>query len=172
MIIDYDKLNISLEKELQNELIFIIRDLILSYDEKGLRASGKFADSLKGELINLPNKYELLITGEEYAGAMEHGRSPSTGGDGSLKAIIRQWIDDKKIIPKKGISKDSLAFLITRKIHQEGITVPNQFNKGKVIEDVLIGNGKFENPLERIRSKFNDIYVSNIYSDIVKNLKI
>jgi hypothetical protein len=39
----------------------------------------------------------------------------------TLRQIIRKWIDDKGIIPKGKISKDSLAFLISRKIHKEGI---------------------------------------------------
>lgn len=163
------------EEELQNELLFIIQDLIKSYDTKGLRASGNWANSLVGNVESTPNGYKLTIDGADYSGAMEYGRKPTVKkGNGELKDIIRQWIDDKKIVPKDGISKDSLAFLITRKIHQEGITVPNKYNIGGVISDVVEGNPTlgFKPIKERLQEKFNNIYINNISSEVLKNLKI
>jgi hypothetical protein len=52
---------------------------------------------------------------------LEYGRKPSSPtGNGSLKGIILKWINAKGIIPKDKISKETLAFLIARKIHREG----------------------------------------------------
>ena len=160
------------EQALQEELIYIIQDLIKNYDNLGLRASGEYANSLEGSVNSNPDGYELLIEGSDYAYFMENGRQPTKKkGKGDLKAIIRQWIDDKKIVPN-GISKDDLAFLITRKIHQQGIKVPNKYNKGGVISDVIEGKGGFVSVQDRLQKRFNNIYISSISSDILKNLTI
>lgn len=81
-----------------------------------MNASGRTAESL--EYVITPTGG--AIYGAGYIFALETGRKPTeAGGNGSLRSRIRQWIDEKGITPE-GISKDSLAFLITRKIHQEG----------------------------------------------------
>jgi hypothetical protein len=94
----------------------VIVDIRQSMDVSGVTASGKFNRSLESTV----SSNEVVITGLKYAGAIESGRKPSSGGTGILRALIRSWIDDKGIVPTGGISKDSLAFLITRKIHQDG----------------------------------------------------
>jgi hypothetical protein len=99
----------------------VVFDIKQSMDVSGVTASGKFNRSLDA---NVTDK-EVLVTGLKYAGAIESGRKPSSGGTGILRALIRSWIDDKGIIPTGGISKDSLAYLITRKIHQEGTRLYN-----------------------------------------------
>jgi hypothetical protein len=94
-----------------------ITDIRQSMDSSGVTASGNFNRSL----TYTQTDKELIIEGAAYAGAIEFGRKPSGGGgSGVLKGLIRKWIDDKGITPTGNISKDSLAFLITRKIHQQG----------------------------------------------------
>ena len=94
-----------------------ILDIRASMDTSGVTASGKFNASLTAEIT--PNS--VVVRGARYAGAIELGRKPTSGGGaGVLRGLIRQWIDDKGITPTGNISKDSLAFLITRKIHRQG----------------------------------------------------
>ena len=63
----------------------------------------------------------LRVYANKYIGSLIFGRRPtSAGGTGILKQRIRTWIDDKGITPYGSISKDSLAFIIARKIHKEG----------------------------------------------------
>ncbi len=50
----------------------------------------------------------------------------------SLQDIIREWIDAKAITPQ-GITKNSLAFLIARKIHNEGTLLFQRGGKSGVI---------------------------------------
>jgi hypothetical protein len=86
-------------------------------DSSGVTASGNFNRSL----TYTQTDKELIIEGAAYAGAIEFGRKPSSGGgSGVLRGLIRKWIDDKGITPQGKISKDSLAYLIARKIHQQG----------------------------------------------------
>lgn len=90
-------------------------DLIKAYDAKGMRASGKFADSLEVKVQGLTAQ----LWGEDYAQQLETGRK--SGRFPPIDAI-EQWIKDKGIANKiQGqISISSLAFLIARKIANEG----------------------------------------------------
>jgi hypothetical protein len=102
---------------LQSFAARFIQDLRESMDSSGVTASGKFNRSLKAEI----KPDQLVVTGLRYAGAIELGRKPTSGGgNGELRQAIRSWIDDKGITPTGKISKDSLAYIITRKIHREG----------------------------------------------------
>ena len=101
---------------LQSFAARFIQDLRESMDSSGVTASGNFNKILKATIT--PNT--VVVEGERYAGAIELGRKPTSGGgNGELRKAIRSWIDDKGISPAD-ISKDSLAFIITRKIHREG----------------------------------------------------
>ena len=95
----------------------LISDLRKSLDAAGTTASGKTKDSLNSDITF--DSYKLY--GRKFIFGLEYGRKPSSPtGNGSLKEIILEWIKVKPIIPKDGISQDTLAFLITRKIHREG----------------------------------------------------
>jgi hypothetical protein len=107
-------------------------DLITNYDKLGLRASGKFADSLEYKIQG--NK--LTMYGAYHSIIMEEGRS--SGGFPPLKAI-EEWIEVKKGLPAIFVEKKKqFAFIIARKIAKEGIKVPNEHNAGKVISDVAV----------------------------------
>ncbi|HNQ20433.1 MAG TPA: hypothetical protein PKI46_05170, partial [Bacteroidales bacterium] len=112
-------------------------DLIREYERLGLRASGSYEKEL--EYMISGKKIEMY--GAYHSQFMQSGRSKTEKGPekgkGKLSEIILKWIDDKKITPRGGISKKTLAFLITRKIHREGIKVPNKYNEGGVISNVI-----------------------------------
>lgn len=102
---------------LQSFAARFIDDVRDSMNASGVTASGKFNRSLLADIT--PNT--VVVTGAAYAGAIERGRKPTTkDGDGSLRSLILQWIDDKGIVTQGNISKDSLAYLITRTIHEKG----------------------------------------------------
>jgi hypothetical protein len=93
----------------------IVADLRQSIDASGIRASGNLQNSLRWDLTDK----EFILWGAPYAFTAEFGRGPSQTSGGDLRAEIRKWIDLKGIIPD-GITKDSLAFVITRSIHNKG----------------------------------------------------
>lgn len=107
------------------------KDLIANYDKLGLRASGKFAESLEYEIHG--NKLQMY--GSHHSLFMEYGRG--SGGFPPLKAI-EEWIEVKRGLPAIFVEKKKqFAFIIARKIAREGIKVPNENNAGKVISDVV-----------------------------------
>ena len=111
-------MSLSLDKKTLEEFDKkLIQDLRDSLDAAGTTASGKTKKSLYS--VTGPDSYKLW--GRPFIYGLEYGRKPSSpAGNGSLKDIILEWIKVKPIIPKDGISKETLAFLISRKIHREG----------------------------------------------------
>jgi len=100
---------------LSREFEALKTDLIQAYDAKGMRASGKFAETLEVKVTGLTAQ----LWGENYAQQLETGRK-----SGKFPPIdaIKKWIEDKGIASRiQGeISISSLAFLIARKIAREG----------------------------------------------------
>ena len=112
----------------------IVKDLQNSMSSKGLNASGKTSKSIASKVEETLTKAILTITANRSIGALQHGRRP---GRMPPRDAIREWIDSKPISLTGGMTKDQLAYLIQRKIGREGIKVPNRFNPGGVISDVI-----------------------------------
>lgn len=144
------------------------QDLVNNYNQMGLRASGQWERELEPKTTIEQDKYHAKMLGMNYTYYLEHGRGPSTkkgGGNISLKDAIRKWIDDKGITPN-GITKDSLAYLIARKIHTQGIRVPNAFNKGGLVANVIT-----KERVDELIKGVSFIFVENFKSTILKELK-
>ena len=155
-------------KEYNEWIEEVKNDLIKQYDKMGLRASGKWANSLESKSEILGGKNILTITGEEYTGALVNGRKPTEkeGSGVTLRDIIEDWIEDKGITLNDGISKESLAFLITRKIHNEGIKVPNSFNSGDLISAVMN-----QSRIDSLKTLIGSKYMTDIKTTILNEYK-
>lgn len=105
--------------EIQAKIVDAIKDKqVTKYG--AVNASGKLANSIRFETTN--NGERLVVYAEDYIDYLVYGRSP---GKRPPKDVIRKWIDDKGLEPI-GISKDSLAYLIARKIGNEGTEIYKQ----------------------------------------------
>lgn len=105
-----------------------------------MNASGKTAQSIHYEIT----ENEVRLYGAKHIFALEFGRGPTLGGGTgeSLRDRIRVWIDDKGIEPTPGPngktpSKDSLAFLIARKIHNTGTELFKKGGNSGILSDVI-----------------------------------
>ena len=114
--------------------------IISNYDRDNMRASGSFAKSLRVEVLQQSGLIKGTLHGAHHSLYVDKGRGKTSGGgNGQLREAIKQWIDDKGITPRDNISKDSLAFLISRKIHREGWKPKNSYPNG-VISSVINDN--------------------------------
>jgi hypothetical protein len=119
-----------------------------------VNASGRLAKSVRYDVKNST----LTVYAEQYIGALEFGRK---SGKRPPRDVIRKWIDEKGIIPN-GISKDSLAFLIQRKIGEEGTTIWQQGGSDLV-------SGIFNDALTKeIENDFYNLIASEVSSDVLK----
>lgn len=152
---------------LENEGSDLIIDLIAEYDRLGLRASGQWARSLRKEVSNT----RLAIFGLNYTQQMQNGRAPTSGGgDGSVRAKILEWVRIKGIQPTDPkTTLEQLAFLITRKIHREGIKVPNQYNAGGVVSNVITEE-RIKRIVDKIRFAEAEAVTTEIRNVLVKQL--
>jgi len=121
------------------EAVLLIQDNIrsLPVTKYGpMNASGKTAASVRYEVTEAG----LFLYGIGHIFALETGRGPSTkaggGGGETLLVRIRKWIDEKPLVPTN-ITKDSLAFLITRKIHREGTLLHKMGGKSGILSNVI-----------------------------------
>ena len=119
-----------------------------------VNASGRLAKSVRYDVKNST----LTVYAEQYIGALEFGRK---SGKKPPRDVIRKWIDEKGITPN-GISKDSLAFLIQRKIGEEGTTIWQQGGSDLV-------SGIFNDALTKeIENDFYSLIASEVTSDVLK----
>lgn len=153
----------------------LINDLRTNYKDIGLPASGKWGRSLEQELqlskfeIEKKNKngFSLIIKGQSYTQYLENGRLRNSNQD---KESIRKWVGWagntflKQWVADKGLSIN--PFAVAYKIARLGIKVPNKFNRGGLVADVIT--------LERINSLLkilgSEVKV-NAKSEIIKSLK-
>lgn len=110
-------------------------ELIKEYDARNFRASGKFERDLEAQATDFGG----VLLSAPHVQQMNSGRGPTSGsaatsGGLSLRDAIYQWTKDKGINPERGMKRESLAYLIARKIHREGYSV-----KGRegIVEDVI-----------------------------------
>jgi hypothetical protein len=72
---------------------------------------------------------QIFTTRGSALRSLEVGRPPTTGpGDGVVRRKILEWIQQRGI-SSPDISQESLAYLISRKIHNEGTIIWRKFGK-------------------------------------------
>lgn len=139
---------------------------IAKYDELGLRASGDFEESLEGVV----SKNSITMYGAFHAEYMEKGRGTGPADYRKLAPFIQEWIDVKKGLPAIFYEKKKgMAFAIAHKIANEGITVPNEHNAGKVISDVV--NDFLADDIYQMLDELGDVWLSRIKADVIGLLK-
>jgi len=138
------------------ELQKVVKDLKDNYHKLGLKASGEYEEALWGEIKKNGDVTELIVWGAPHGHYMEHGRGKTTNAGGGVPLIdlIKEWIR------VKGLTLNPYA--VTKKIHNEGIKVPNKYNRGKVISDV-INNDR----IREIKDKVSSGIIEKAYSNVL-----
>jgi hypothetical protein len=120
-----------------------------------VNASGKLAESVRYDVTN--NGETLRVYAEDYIYYLVHGRK---NGKRPPKQAIREWIDAKGISPD-GISKDSLAFLIARKIGEVGTTIYQQ-GGSDLVSDIIT-----DELVIQVKQELQDRLIALFQSDLV-----
>jgi hypothetical protein len=149
---------------LLNEGKTIVDEIRYNIDQRGVKASGRTQKALRYQVDETDSGFLLQVFGPKYVKALEDGRGPTKkGNDGgkTLVEIIREWIDDKGIVPesKNGISptKDTLARAIASSIHKRGTNLYRHGGHSGVLSDVI--NEEREDALKQAIAKagFEDL---------------
>lgn len=98
---------------------FLISRITTNIRRKSAGSTGRTASLLRAEATSQVG----TLFGPDYIEALESGRGPTrqgnTGGP-TLRKRIEKWIEVARIRPSDDITPQQLAFLITRKIHEQG----------------------------------------------------
>lgn len=140
----------------------LVTDILKNFAEEtiaGIKSripnvSGKMATSL-GYRIDASGL--TIYSSEKYFTVLETGRKP---GKRPPIDVVEEWVKAKPIIPNDGISTRSLAFLIARKIGEEGSLLYRQGGKSGVISRSINEGAIKEGLLDVLTDKFRD-YVIN-----------
>lgn len=139
--------------------------LITEYDRQGLRASGSYAKSLEPVVNKTNSGYRAVMKSANHAYWMQNGRQPnkikSPEAAKRLYPIISEWVKDKGL----GFDKGHI-FAICLKIVYEGILVPNRYNPGGVVSNVVT-----RDRIDILMKKIGIGFQEQIKSDVIKALR-
>lgn len=109
-----------LSELLNREGATLVDDLRLALEKDGRNASGETSKSIEALVIEEDNGVtKLQILANENILALENGRNPTeSGGNGDLLEKIKEWLKVKPF--DRDIDDETLAYMITAKIHKEG----------------------------------------------------
>lgn len=144
-----------------------IEELRRSYESKGIKASGRWGESLESYIEESEGSVKVGIKALDYIQYSEYGRgpnkAPSVDAAKKLYPIILEWAS------VKGISVTNLktfAFRTALKIVYDGIKVPNKYNVGGVVGDVLT-----EDWARGVVEVVGSGYLESFNSEILRNIK-
>lgn len=154
----------TVEEIIENEFALLKNELIAKYDEKGMRASSEWANSLEEEYSFSLEKLNAKILGLEYSEQLESGRLP---GKQPPIAAIEKWIHDKGIAARiEGeITVSSLAFLIARKIGREGWK-REQYGGVELISEVVTPE-RIQRIIDKVGDGFASVFTADLISEMV-----
>lgn len=141
----------------------VVTAIRVNLEETGTNASGRTSESLE---YTITDDNHIIITGRPYFRSVEEGR-PAGKVPYNFTDIISQWIDDKGIASHFGITnekeKRSVAYLIGRKIKEEGTDLYNKGGREDVYTNVI------ESMVGELQEAVADGYKAAVERTIVKS---
>lgn len=130
----------SLYAELDKKGQQIVNDLKQGIKDRKLSATGELIKSIEHKVEETNNGYTLTILANDYIYTLvPNGPKPSSSG--SLKSGIKKWVESKPSVVPADLTPSTFAYLVTRKIAQEGTLFnrkgPNKYNDGRLLDEVI-----------------------------------
>jgi len=126
------------ESSMFNFLNKSITDLKANADRLGLTYTGKYKDELESKIDKSGNTTKYQIWGAEHTNHIINGRGPNK--DKSVSAAKKLYPIALEWARTKGPSVQNVkqfAFRVALKWVYKGIQVPNQYNPGTAVSDVI-----------------------------------
>lgn len=126
------------------------------------KASGKTAEAIHA--IVTDTGFEIITP--PHLTALIDGRGPSKSQGGSLYKSILEWVKTKCIIPKEPkLKQESLAYVIAKKIHEEGTLLYRKGGDSNSLLAKTLNNTDYtplltalaENNAKNIRQEISDV---------------
>lgn len=151
-------------KAIYNKHAKVLVDRITKvYTDNNIIATGDFAKKLTYQITQMG----FVINPVNYSSFIDNGRAP--GKRPPIPSIIR-WLENKKGLPPSMLrDKKRTAFAIATKIAKEGIKVPNQYNSGQLITNVV--NEYMANDVQQLLQELELHYKTTLQYDIFQVFK-
>jgi len=144
---------------------FIVDQLRIVLEVQGHNATGNLSNTMRSEVKSSGRGFSITVLGADYAIAVENGLPPGTKVS---TTALAEWVEAKGIATGE-ISVKSLAFLIQRKIFQEGTIQFREKKKGFV--EVMLDQ-QAENVFKMVLDLFQEEITLSLRSTIAKNKRI
>jgi hypothetical protein len=95
----------------------------------------------------------------EYITVLEDGRKP---GKFAPPDVVQEWVRDK-IVPENGMTIESLAYLINKKMSEKGSLLYQQGGNSGVLSEYLNEDYIRENLTEKLRERFVEVAVETLF---------
>lgn len=162
---------LTLDQILNNYCNELVTELRAQLEKNDRKASGNLINTLHANIVKTEDEASVVLHSEDYFKYINEGRQPtksSSSTDKPLQERILQWIKEKNIVPQErnGIlpTEKQLAYLITRKIHNEGYKGDNKVYS-QAIERL---NRKYEPLIQQALDKDLEKYVTVALNNIIK----
>ena len=157
----------SVETIISTWLDGVQKDLTINYNRLGLKASGGWPKQLEPVQEIEQGHIRVGMLGANYTQWIENGREKNrdqskeglrawVGWAGST--FLKQWVKDKKV--------DVSPYAVAYKIAREGWKVPNQYNAGGLVSDVIT-----KGRIQELNRKLLFSVIEDFKSDVLKDLK-
>lgn len=160
----------------------VVNTLKQRLEQAGRKASGQLINNISTNIKTHGTTIVINLISADYIGAVtQKGRKPTEkGGDGTLRKKIEKWLEKKGIEPTSRVDKNGktylptqqqLAYLISRKIHQEGNKLYRE-GGDDLLESVLkqVNNKYIPLFTQALERDFNEYYSIKILKDVNKIL--
>ena len=149
------------DEVIQEEIQSILDDIIKVYEESGRKASGQFEEGL--EAVYEPNK--ATIRGFVYLAGRGRTKKKGKPGEPTVQEQILKWLKTRGIKPiEENMKLSSLAYLIARKIHEEGT---NREQWLRIYEQVITPQR-----IQKIIRRISELNVNRIVTEIRAELEV
>ena len=127
-----------LNDNIERTLSFYLDPLIESLEERFLQlnllATGNWIEQLKWSYDITPQKIEIKFFTADYTDYITPpGRKP---GPVPYQPIL-DWVNQKVGVPPIDFTPERFAWVVVRKLNEEGIVVPNPYNDGTLTDPIL-----------------------------------
>jgi len=149
------------DEVIKEEIDAILIDILKVYEQSGRKASGQFAEGL--EVVYSP--LSATIRGYVYLAGRGKTKKKGKSGEPTVQQQILKWLKIKGIRPiEEGMKLNSLAYLIARKIHEEGTKRSEWL---KIYEEVITPKR-----IASIIKRIHELNVNRIITEINAQLEI
>jgi hypothetical protein len=147
----------------------VIADLKTNYIQMGLKASGKWGEELDPKVEQTQTGIKAKVLGLDYTEWIANGRQPNK--DQSKARGFAAWASKPNgaiynWCKAKGVDTVA-AFPIALKIAKKGWQVPNTYNKGGLVTDVIN-----ETKIKSLTDRFMIYYLENARSEVIKQWQL